>query len=134
MLTHNRRRPPRGFRRCHHPGPSSTPRRASSSRPRSAPSLRAEKILLAAKNLAHGLAPVQFFTLEPPHPCEPRARLSSVESDRQGEPWHGGLALGGRRLLSIAVDREYVSRSGSPSALRRLSSEWSVVAPRPYPL
>ena len=29
-----------------------------------------------------------------PHPCErnasgPRARLSSVDSDRQGEPWHG---------------------------------------------
>ena len=70
MLTHNRRnygsRPPRGFRRCHHPGPSSTPRRASSSRPRSAPSLRAEKILLAAGNLAHGLGLVLDFTWSPP--------------------------------------------------------------------
>ena len=32
----------------------------------------------------------------PPHPCEPRAHLSSVESDLQGEPWHGGTRLGGQ--------------------------------------
>ena len=60
VLTHNRRnygsRPPRGFRRCHHPGPSSTPRRASSSRPRSAPSFRAENFFTCSRKL-DGWAP-----------------------------------------------------------------------------
>ena len=100
MLTHNRRnygsRPPRGFRRCHHPGPSSTPRRASSSRPRSAPQSQGRKIFTCSRKLGtRVLVSVLYFTLEPPIPpsmrtqCERTAgRLTGLSPRMRGNQQH----------------------------------------------